>query len=103
MSTAFETRSIIVVGKTGAGKSSLLNKLICKDHFKTSDDIESCTEEVKSLSSRVKARIYVNRDRSNVREIPYNLTVFDTPGIGDIRGRSKRFLNEIASRFYANV
>lgn len=96
MSTAIETRSIIVVGKTGAGKSSLLNKLIGKNHFSTSDDIESCTEKIESHTSRVNARVYVNRDRSNVREIPFGLTVFDTPGIGDSKGRSKRFLNEIA-------
>jgi septin family protein len=91
-----EKRSIIVVGKTGAGKSSLLNQLIGSRVFRASADIDSCTESIDSHSLRVKAQVYVNGDRSNKREIEYDLTVFDTPGIGDSRGRSRRFLNEIA-------
>jgi small GTP-binding protein len=91
-----EKRSIIVVGKTGAGKSSLLNKLINEYKFITSTDTQSCTIEIESHAFRVKARVFVNRDRVNKREIAYDLTVFDTPGISDSQGRSKRFLNEIA-------
>jgi GTPase SAR1 family protein len=89
-------RSIIVVGKTGAGKSSLLNRLIGKGHFRAACQTKSCTERIESHTSGVTARVYVNRDRQNERDIAYDLTVFDTPGIADSEGRSKQFLNEIA-------
>ena len=42
-----EKRSIIVVGKTGAGKSKVLNDLIGENVFKSSIDVESCTDIVK--------------------------------------------------------
>ena len=44
----FKKRSIIVVGKTGAGKSKLLNEILDKTIFKTSASIESCTSKVES-------------------------------------------------------
>ena len=96
MSTAVEKRSIIVVGKTGAGKSSLLKRLIGKGHFRAACQTKSCTERIKSHSTSVKARGYVNGDREHESEISFELTVIDTPGIAESEGRSKQFLNEIA-------
>ena len=84
------TRSILVVGKTGAGKSKLLNELIGKRIFKSSADTESCTEMI--MRSEFE-RVVTNTNKDG---ISYLLDAYDTPGIGDTQGRSKQFLNEIA-------
>jgi predicted GTPase len=81
------TRSKLVVGKTGAGKSKLLNELIGKRIFKSSADTKSYTEKVmRSEYERVETK-YNESDL---------LDAYDTPGFGDSQGRSKQFLNEIA-------
>ena len=49
-----EKRSIIVVGKTGAGKSKLLNELLGDNRiFKSQTGIESCTDKVECSEWRV--------------------------------------------------
>ena len=90
---SLEKRSVIVVGKTGVGKSKLLNEIICeKQLFKSSSSIDSCTERIESSHSKViKCKIDAHDD-----ELAFELKVWDTPGICDSKGRSKRFLNEIA-------
>ena len=89
-----EKRSIIVVGKTGAGKSKLLNELIGKNIFKSSSKPESCTNKVEcSPEFVVKCKFEHNQENL---ELPFELMAYDTPGIADSQGRSKQFLNEIA-------
>ena len=76
--------SMMVVGKTGVGKSTLLNSLLCPArltvsredcHFKTADGIES---ETKNISNRVGPWL----DDTEAPVIPL-VKVFDTPGLGD--------------------
>ena len=90
-----ERRQIIIVGKTGAGKSKVLNELLCRNHdshiFISSADTESCTNKIDSNEWK---RVYFNIDENN--EISFELKAFDTPGIGDSKGRSIEFLNKIA-------
>lgn len=90
-----ERRQIIIVGKTGAGKSKILNELLCRNHdssiFVSSADTESCTNKIDSNEWK---RVYFNIDENN--EISFELKAFDTPGIGDSKGRSIEFLNKIA-------
>ena len=94
--TTLENRSIIVIGKTGAGKSKLLNELLCeKQLFKSSSGIESCTNKIEFSDAKlVKCKIETKTDVNN--EISFELNAFDTPGIGDSKGRSREFLNDIA-------
>ena len=87
-----EKRTIIEVGKTGAGKSKLLNDLLSKSIFKSSAETTSCTNEIKQS----------NWQKINLRKsvgdwnISFELNAIDTPDIADSQGRSKQFLNEIA-------
>lgn len=61
---------IIFIGKTGYGKSSLLNQIIGKSIFPT-DDIQSCTKEIDAAMFR----LGVNPD--------YYFALCDFPGVGE--------------------
>ena len=86
-----EKRTIIVVGKTGAGKSLFLNNLIGEKIFIPSADTLSCTDKVEPSEWR---RVISRLDET--KEISYELKAFDTPGLGDSGGKSIEYLNEIA-------
>ena len=46
--TNYETHSFIILGKTGAGKSSLCNNIAQKNQFEVGDDFNSCTSKTSS-------------------------------------------------------
>ena len=96
MSVGIDMKSLIVIGKTGAGKSKFLNDLIEKNVFKSSASIESCSGEIESISKKVSTRLWSPKNPKIEQEILFDLKVIDTPGIADSQGRSKQFLNEIA-------
>ena len=75
---------IIFIGQTGYGKSSLINKLIKKDMFKTSD-YESCT---KTLQSAV---FFLHHKMKHVNTA-YHLSFVDLPGIGEDDKSDKQYL-----------
>ena len=76
--TDYETHSFILLGKTGAGKSSLCNCIAKeKDKFKVGDSFESCT----SLTSSQTIKNEENK---------CNLFVIDTPGFEDSEGRDDK-------------
>lgn len=79
--------TLVVIGKTGVGKSSFLN-VLCgldpdKGHFKVSDSLESCTTKVGVLQANwlgdESERIYV----------------VDTPGTADTEGRDQQLMEEV--------
>jgi len=84
------SRKIFVLGQSGAGKSSIANKLLKNDNaFKPAElgKNESETEVVTSSQS------HVPTPKGDLR-----LTIFDTPGLGDTKGRSIRFLDIMMER-----
>uniref|UniRef100_A0A3B4WCQ0 AIG1-type G domain-containing protein n=1 Tax=Seriola lalandi dorsalis TaxID=1841481 RepID=A0A3B4WCQ0_SERLL len=62
------TRKIVILGKTGVGKSSLANTIFGEKVFKTDHTINSGTRECEAQTRSVKGR---------------NLTLIDTPGFFD--------------------
>lgn len=67
--------NVIFIGQTGYGKSSLINKIIKKDVFETSD-YQSCT---KSLQC---ADYFLHYDKGH-GNLVYVLSFVDLPGIGE--------------------
>ena len=76
--TDYETHSFILLGKTGAGKSSLCNCIAKeKDKFTVGDSFESCTTQTSSQTIKNE-------------ENKCNLFVIDTPGFEDSEGRDDK-------------
>ena len=81
--------SMMAVGPTGVGKSSLLNSLLCPAkwstefedcHFETDSSFESVTKSIKKI-------VGPWLDDTEAPELPL-VKVFDTPGLGDTDGLS---------------
>ena len=66
-----ERKVVLIIGKTGVGKSTLCNKLVSTDQFPTSQGTDSCTREI-----RVQDGFYLGD-----KELP--ITLIDTVGFGD--------------------
>jgi len=67
--------NVIFIGQTGYGKSSLINKLIKKDVFETSD-YKSCTKVLQS------ADYFLNHNKRH-EKLAYVFSFVDLPGIGE--------------------
>lgn len=75
---------IIFIGQTGYGKSSLINKLIKKDIFETSD-YESCTKTLQSAD-------FFLHHKMKHENLAYHLSFVDLPGIGENDKSDKQYL-----------
>ncbi len=67
--------NVIFIGQTGYGKSSLINKLIKKDVFETSD-YQSCTKVLQC------ADYFLDHNKKH-EKLAYILSFVDLPGIGE--------------------
>ena len=76
--------NIIFIGQTGYGKSTLINKLIRKDIFETSD-YESCTKTLQSAD-------YFLHHKMKHEKVAYHLSFIDLPGIGENDQADKVYL-----------
>jgi len=76
---------LIVMGKTGSGKSSVLNSLTRTEHFKVGHAVTSETKEVEVFSGKFKGRI-----------TSPDIAFIDTPGFFDTGSRDNKAIASIA-------
>jgi len=98
--SVMEHKVLMVVGATGAGKSTLINGMVnyilgvtWKDDFRFKLIVDEVKSQTKSVTSEITAYTIFHMEGSRV---PYNLTVIDTPGFGDTSGleRDKKSLHK---------
>ena len=101
-------RVVMVVGATGAGKTTLINGMAnylfgveWKDNFRfklVADDEEGGKDQASSKTKHITAYHFPKQTGSKV---PYALTIIDTPGFGDTGGlkEDKRTFQQIRQLF----
>ena len=74
MATAIlqQRRNIVVLGKTGAGKSTVANQILGTDIFEVSTSIQSVTRRIKNGEAKL-----------TVDDVDYNIKIIDTVGLFD--------------------
>lgn len=75
---------VMFIGKTGYGKSSLINQIIGRDVFKT-DDVSACTKEIDAAFFRLGT------------DPNYYLSLSDLPGIGESKTADQHYLEWYAA------
>lgn len=105
ISVASQNKVLMLVGATGAGKSTLINGIAnyilgvkWKDKFR----FRLISEETSQTSSQTRhITAYSFHQQSSI--LPYTLTVIDTPGFGDTRGleRDKK-IHQLIKEFFSN-
>ncbi|XP_030608457.1 uncharacterized protein LOC115796272 [Archocentrus centrarchus] len=102
------SRTIMVLGATGAGKSALINGMInyilgvkWEDdyRFKLVDEDQSASQAHSQTSEVTVYKIHHQEDFT----VPFSLTVVDTPGFGDTRGieRDRETVEQLRRLFSA--
>ena len=82
-----DTKTILLIGRSGRGKSTLANVITNTDKFKES---EACVSETKKIQlEQFKGIVDKN-----------NYAIIDTPGIGDTKMSDNEVLNIIAEAIY---
>ena len=109
-----EQRVLMILGATGAGKSTLINAIVnylmgveWEDdfRFKLITDEESLKDRTDSEKSQAHSQTRwitaYTFHKESISRIPYTLTVVDTPGFGDTEGleRDKNITSQIKDFF----
>lgn len=76
-------KHLLLMGETGAGKSTLGNKILGRTAFQVGHDLKSCTSQSQTEAGQL---------------FGLNLTVevTDTGGLGDSEGRDETFVKHLA-------
>src|SRR4051812_19256168 len=81
------TKNILIIGRSGRGKSTLANVLSATDKFKESSGSASETKKVQFEQ-------FEDKENKN------NYLIIDTPGIGDTKLKDNEVLDIIAEAVY---
>ncbi|KAK0141649.1 hypothetical protein N1851_020696 [Merluccius polli] len=101
-------RTIMVIGATGAGKSTLVNGMInyilgvtWEDRFRFKL-VDEGTAKSQAHSQTSEVTVYKLNHRDDF-QIDYSLTIVDTPGFGDTRGieRDRMIISQLQNLFSA--
>ncbi|CAL8366453.1 unnamed protein product [Boreogadus saida] len=109
-SNSKRNRTIMVLGATGAGKSTLVNGMINYILGVTWDDtfrfklVDKGTAKSQAHSQTSEVTVYKLNHREGF-QIDYSLTIVDTPGFGDTRGieRDKKTISQLEMLFSAKL
>ena len=80
-------KHLLLIGQTGAGKSSLGNEMVGLDFFEVGHSLDSCTSTISKSDN-----VFLFGDPSTKCKI----SVSDTGGLGDSEGRDDTFLDQLA-------
>lgn len=92
--TMVQRRNIVVLGKTGAGKSTVANKIAGHDNFKVKSSTESVTSKVSHTE------VVLVDPKTNTQ---YNFKLIDTIGVFDTKKRNADIMKEIKKYFQEKV
>ena len=81
-------KHLLLIGETGAGKSTLGNRLLGREAFTVGHDLESCTSKSQTEIGKL-----LGGDMQ--------VEVTDTGGLGDSEGRDERFVKDVAAHVRA--
>ncbi|CAL8316685.1 unnamed protein product [Gadus morhua 'NCC'] len=103
-----KNRTIMVLGATGAGKSTMVNRMINYILGVTDDDtfrfklVDEGTDKSQAHSQTSEVTVYKLNHREGF-QIDYSLTIVDTPGFGDTRGieRDRSIMSQLENLFSA--
>ena len=87
---ALENRNVVVVGKSGAGKSTVANKVLGLENF-------SVKNVASSVTSEVEARCSTFYDQSS--RTRYNFKIIDTVGVFDTKHKNDDVMTKIKTFF----
>ena len=102
---------LMIIGATGAGKSTLINGVvnyIFGVKWEDQERLKLVYDEAKGRSQAESQTEWITAYTFNWEEgfpFPYNLTIIDTPGFGDTRGlkRDKQLVSQIKDLFELKV
>ena len=96
---------LMIVGATGAGKSTLINDMInfifgvrWEDKFRFKMIVENAVTQANSVTQKITSYTLYHQEGSPVN---FTLTIVDTPGFGDTQGleRDRRIISQIKDFF----